>query len=89
VSTSLYWSIYPFNIIFTVDATITFNDGLIVSWGGQPIGVMRLDPVSIVGDVGATLNVQTTFEVANTDYLANFTKVGQYVLRYIFPPQNL
>ena len=50
---------------------------------------MRLDPVSIVGDVGATLNVQTTFEVANTDYLANFTKVGQYVLRYIFPPQNL
>ncbi|KAG1812612.1 uncharacterized protein BJ212DRAFT_460083 [Suillus subaureus] len=57
------------------DATITFNNGLTVSWGGQPIGVMKMDPVNVVGDVGATLNVQTTFEVANADYLANFTKV--------------
>lgn len=56
---------------------ITFNNGLTVSWGGQPIGVMKLDPVNVVGDVGATLNVQTTFAVANTDYLANFTKVRQ------------
>ncbi|KAG2131418.1 uncharacterized protein EDB93DRAFT_1255529 [Suillus bovinus] len=57
------------------DATITFNNGLTVSWGGQPIGVMKIDPVNVVGDVGATLKVQTTFEVANADYLANFTKV--------------
>ncbi|KAG1851680.1 hypothetical protein F4604DRAFT_1933963 [Suillus subluteus] len=57
------------------DATITFNNGLTVSWGGQPIGVMKMDPVNVVGDVGATLNVQSTFEVANTDHLANFTKV--------------
>ncbi|KAG1761975.1 hypothetical protein EDD22DRAFT_893760 [Suillus occidentalis] len=57
------------------DAVITFNDGLTISWGGQPIGVMKMDPVNVVGDVGATLNVQSTFEVANADYLANFTKV--------------
>ncbi|KAG2078952.1 hypothetical protein BDR04DRAFT_1124058 [Suillus decipiens] len=57
------------------DAIITFNNGLTVSWDGQPIGVMKMDPVNVVGDVGATLNVQTTFEVANADYLANFTKV--------------
>ncbi|KAG2368054.1 hypothetical protein BDR07DRAFT_1391769 [Suillus spraguei] len=56
------------------DAIITFNNGLTVSWDGQPIGVMKMDPVNVVGDVGATLNVQTTFEVANADYLANFTK---------------
>lgn len=60
-----------------VDAIITFNDGLTISWGGQPIGVMKMDPVNVVGDVGATLNVQSTFEVANADYLANFTKVRE------------
>ncbi|KAG1896026.1 uncharacterized protein F5891DRAFT_1165745 [Suillus fuscotomentosus] len=57
------------------DATITFNNGLTVSWGGQLIGMMKMDPVNVVGDVGATLDMQTTFEVANTAYLANFTKV--------------
>jgi hypothetical protein len=36
-----------------------------------------MDPVNVVGDVGATLNVQSTFEVANADYLANFTKVRE------------
>jgi len=39
--------------------------------------MMKLDPVGIVGDVGATLNVQTTFEIANVEYMANFTKVRQ------------
>jgi hypothetical protein len=76
-SLSIHRLAYLFDITLTVDAIITFNNGLTVSWGGQPIGVMKLDPVSVVGDVGATLNVQTTFEVANTDYLANFTKVRQ------------
>ncbi|KAG1762129.1 hypothetical protein EDD22DRAFT_1029175 [Suillus occidentalis] len=57
------------------DAIIMFNDGLTISWGGQPIGVMKMDPVNVIGDVRATLNVQSTFEVANADYLANFTKV--------------
>lgn len=66
-----------FNLVLTVDATITFNNGLTVSWGGQPIGVMKMDPVNVVGDVGATLDMQTTFEVANAAYLANFTKVGE------------
>jgi len=65
----------PTYIIFPVDATITFNNGLTVSWGGQSIGTMKLDPVGIVGDVGATLNVQTTFEIANVEYMASFTKV--------------
>lgn len=31
--------------------------------------------ISIIGDVGATLEVQTTFEVADVNHLGAFTKV--------------
>ncbi|KAF9222628.1 hypothetical protein BS17DRAFT_802839 [Gyrodon lividus] len=57
------------------DATISFGNGLTVSWEGQLLGTMKMGDVNIVGDVGATLDVQTTFEVADVDYLTNFTKV--------------
>lgn len=67
-----------------VYATITFNDGLVISWGGQPIGVMKMDPVNVVGDVGAMLNVQSTFEVANADYLASFTMKDRAMRRIFF-----
>lgn len=36
---------------------------------------MHMDDVNVVGDVGATLNVQTTFEVADVNVLTSFTKV--------------
>ncbi|KAL4074292.1 hypothetical protein J3A83DRAFT_4234939 [Scleroderma citrinum] len=57
------------------DATISFGDGLTVSWGGQILGLMKMDDVKVTGDVGATLDVQTTFEVADVSYLTEFTKV--------------
>ncbi|KIJ67573.1 hypothetical protein HYDPIDRAFT_180379 [Hydnomerulius pinastri MD-312] len=57
------------------DATISFGNGLTVSWNGQPLGVMKLSDVNVVGDVGATLDAQTTFEVADVDHLTSFTKV--------------
>ncbi|KAG2752775.1 hypothetical protein P692DRAFT_20871091 [Suillus brevipes Sb2] len=66
------------------DATITFNDGVVISWGGQPIGLMKIDPVHVVGDVGAMLNVQSTFEVVNVDYFASFTQVKDYAMWCIF-----
>lgn len=59
----------------SVDATISFGDGLAVSWNGQALGTMHMDDVNIVGDVGATLNVQSTFEVADVNVLAQFTQV--------------
>lgn len=57
------------------DATISFGDGLTVSWEGQVLGLMKMDDVKVTGDVGATLDVQTTFEVADVNYLTEFTKV--------------
>ncbi|KAF9245017.1 hypothetical protein BU15DRAFT_85819 [Melanogaster broomeanus] len=57
------------------DATISFGNGLTVSWNGQLLGTMKMADVDLVGDVGATLDVQTTFEVADVNYLANFTTV--------------
>ena len=62
-----------------VDATISFGDGLTVSWEGQVLGLMKMDDVKVTGDVGATLDVQTTFEVADVNYLTEFTKVGVYL----------
>lgn len=40
---------------------------------------MKMDDVKVTGDVGATLDVQTTFEVADVNYLTEFTKVGVYL----------
>lgn len=61
--------------ITSVDATISFGNGLAVSWNGQALGTMHMDDVNVVADVGATLDVQTTFEVADVNMLARFTKV--------------
>lgn len=61
--------------ISPVDATISFGNGLSVAWNGRVLGTMRMDDVNVVGDVGATLNVQTTFEVADVNVLTSFTKV--------------
>ncbi|KAH7926942.1 hypothetical protein BV22DRAFT_1007914 [Leucogyrophana mollusca] len=57
------------------DATISFGNGLTVSWNGQPLGTMKMADVNVVGDVGATLDTQATFEVADVGHLTDFTKV--------------
>lgn len=57
------------------DATIVFPQGLTVSWNGSPLGSLNLDAVDIIGDVGAELNAQSIFTVADVDHLTDFTKV--------------
>jgi hypothetical protein len=49
----------------------------------RPIGVMKMDRVNVVGDVGAMLNMQSTFEVANADYFASFTQARDHVMQRI------
>jgi hypothetical protein len=55
------------------DAVITFTQGLTVSWNGAPLGQIAMPNVSLVGDVGATLNLQAAFSVANVGTLTDFT----------------
>lgn len=50
---SILHSAYLFNLGLTVDAKIMFNNRLTVSWGGQPIGVMKMDPINVVSDIRA------------------------------------
>ncbi|KAF4598358.1 hypothetical protein EYR38_006760 [Pleurotus pulmonarius] len=57
------------------DAKISFNQGLTVVWAGKPIGNMKLTDVDVVGDVGAVLDVETTFDVTDVDHITEFTKV--------------
>lgn len=56
------------------DAVIAFPSGLTVAWNGQALGSIMMDNVSIAGDVGGTINISSTFNVADTDYLTKFTK---------------
>ena len=37
-----------------------------------------MDNVSITGDVGGDINVTSSFQVADTDYLTEFTKVSLF-----------
>jgi len=67
----------------TVDATIAFPSGLTVSWGGQPLGNIKMDSVKVVGDVGATIDVESSFEVADISHLTEFTKVSHLCLGVI------
>lgn len=59
----------------SVDAVISFPSGLTISWEGQPIGNVNMNNLSIVADVGGTIDTETTFEVLNVDHLTDFTKV--------------
>lgn len=56
------------------DASIAFPSGLDVSWAGQPLGNIKMSDVNVLGDVGATLNIDTSFEVADISHLTDFTK---------------
>ena len=39
---------------------------------------IKMDNVSITGDVGGDINVTSSFQVADTDYLTEFTKVSLF-----------
>ena len=74
-----------------VDATISFGSGLTVAWLNAPLGTIRMGDVHLVGDVGATINMESTFEVADVDQLTAFTKVFlPFFLRssYSFPARR-
>ncbi|KAM0789126.1 hypothetical protein ACM66B_003180 [Microbotryomycetes sp. NB124-2] len=55
------------------DAVIAFPTGLTVAWNGQPLGQIAMPNISLVGDVGAELNLDADFAVANLDHLTEFT----------------
>ena len=53
-----------------------FSDGLNIAWNNQTLGKMTMPNVSLIGDVGATLNIEdATFEVSDSDVLEKFTEV--------------
>lgn len=56
------------------DAEIVFEKGLTISWAGKPLGHIAMPPVQLVGDVGATLDLTATFQVADVGHLTDFTK---------------
>ncbi|KAF8891683.1 hypothetical protein BD779DRAFT_1661547 [Infundibulicybe gibba] len=57
------------------DANIAFPQGLSVMWSGKALGTIKLDTVKVIGDVGATLDLESDFVVADVDHLTAFTKV--------------
>jgi len=58
-----------------VHATIDFPAGLDVAWQGNIFGNIKIDAVQVTGDVGATLDKDSTFDVINLETLTEFTKV--------------
>ncbi|KAJ3567055.1 hypothetical protein NP233_g6616 [Leucocoprinus birnbaumii] len=57
------------------DAKISFPAGLNVAWQNTVFGNIKMNPVQVTGDVGATLDADSTFAVVNLDSLTAFTKV--------------
>ncbi|KIY74263.1 hypothetical protein CYLTODRAFT_363931 [Cylindrobasidium torrendii FP15055 ss-10] len=56
------------------DAVISFGNGLTVSWDGKPLGSLKMDNLSITGDVGGEIDMSSDFEVADVEHLTTFTK---------------
>ncbi|KAJ3838704.1 hypothetical protein F5878DRAFT_725102 [Lentinula raphanica] len=56
------------------DATIAFPQGLTVAWSGKTLGTLQMENVSVIGDQGAQINVNSAFSVADVDSLTDFTK---------------
>ena len=56
------------------DAVISFPEGLTISWEGRPLGQIAFPNVSLAGDIGATLELEAQFAVADVGYLTEFTK---------------
>lgn len=47
-----------------------------ISWQGKQLGKIKMQDISIVGDVGASLDYRSDFEATDVDHLTEFTKVG-------------
>lgn len=56
------------------DATISFTNGLDVTWNGRLLGKIAMPNVTLAGDVGATLEILAQFVVADVGYLTEFTR---------------
>ncbi|KIM45161.1 hypothetical protein M413DRAFT_332807 [Hebeloma cylindrosporum] len=56
------------------DATISFPSGLTISWAGKPIGQVAMSEISVIGDVGGTIDAESTFQITDIAHLAEFTK---------------
>ncbi|KAG6813669.1 hypothetical protein H0H92_008517 [Tricholoma furcatifolium] len=56
------------------DAVISFPSGLTINWDGQPLGNVKMQDVTVTGDVGGSIDATTTFTVADVDHLTDFTK---------------
>jgi hypothetical protein len=64
------------NLFPLVDAKISFPSGLLVQWDGLPLGTIKMDSLSIVGDAGGTIDSDSTFQVQDVGHLTAFTKVS-------------
>ena len=62
-------------LFLLVDAKISFPEGATVAWSGQPLGNIKMDDISVTGDVGAQFSVNSQFKVADVGHLTDFTKV--------------
>ena len=58
------------------DAVIKFTNGLAIKWNGKALGVMQMPDVQLAGDVGAILNVEANFQVADVNTLEAFSEVS-------------
>jgi len=56
------------------DATISFPNGLQVSWNGNILGQIKMPDIQLAADEGAKLNLVADFSVSNVDALTEFTK---------------
>ncbi|KAI0063538.1 hypothetical protein BV25DRAFT_1915044 [Artomyces pyxidatus] len=56
------------------DALISFGAGLTIAWSGQPLGSIKMPDIRITGDVGGQFEVEATFNIADANHLADFTK---------------
>ncbi|KAG5646292.1 hypothetical protein DXG03_003889 [Asterophora parasitica] len=57
------------------DAVISFPAGLTVGWSGKALGSIKMDDVSVIGDVGGAIDASSSFQVADVAHLTSFTKV--------------
>jgi hypothetical protein len=58
-----------------VDATISFPNGLTVGWNGSPLGSLQMGDINVTANVGASIDLDAQFQVADVGHLTDFTKV--------------
>lgn len=68
------WYTAALTHVAAVDAKIAFPEGLTIEWNGAALGSIAMPDVDVVGDVGASFEVDATFSVADVGHLADFTK---------------